>query len=124
MTLQYSRTRTIFVTHQFIGFHRWPDAPPSRAYLASLHRHLFKIRLTIVVAHNDRELEYHDVQDRLVDFIEGGTDLFNAGYDGWSCELVAETIVDWAKRCWPDRDRYAAEVNEDGENGSMVEDRS
>jgi 6-pyruvoyl-tetrahydropterin synthase len=122
MSLTYVTSTDIFVTTEFIAFHRWPKASeyfPKRFYLEDLHRHKFFVRLEIEVAHDDRELEYHEVKESLDAMIRQWTD-----YD-WnetdSCEMMAKWILQWAMDHWPDRHRYMVSVAEDNENGSIVE---
>jgi hypothetical protein len=45
------------------GVHCWPQAPERRAYLRSLHRHLFFVEVSTAVEHDDREIEFHDLQE-------------------------------------------------------------
>lgn len=119
MTYYSSPSMSIFVTTEFIQFHRWTDAPPTRFYLSSLHRHLFQVRLEISVVHDDRELEYHTVLDQLNAFIHD--ELIVNWNVNWSCEAIATRVVYWISELYPDRSLYACTVSEDGENGSTVE---
>lgn len=83
------------------GVHRWPDAPPERAYLASLHRHLFVARAVVYVDHHDRSVEFHDLGDDLRAALRGctgalaygehSTSLLNFGPQ--SCEHLATSIA-------------------------------
>jgi 6-pyruvoyl-tetrahydropterin synthase len=117
--MPYTHTRSIFVTTSFVGFHRWPKAPADVAYLAQLHRHVFGVELEITVEHNDRELEFHQVKRALDSYIQD-TARRRTLDDTWSCEKIAEIVCEWAMLKWPDRLAYTVEVNEDGENGSLV----
>lgn len=47
------------------GFHRWPGATGVRAYLADRHRHLFHLEAVVEVAHDERDIEFHDLQDAM-----------------------------------------------------------
>lgn len=118
MPLQYLHKSSIFVTTDFVGYHMWEDAPAEVAYLASLHRHKFHVRLEVQVRHNDRELEYHTVLKGLAQFI---IELLDSWKWGWSCEDIAQRILSWVMKDYPDRDLYRVTVAEDGENGSTLE---
>ena len=50
------------------GFHRWPGARGVRAYLAERHRHLFHLEANVHVAHDERDVEFHDLQDLIRDW--------------------------------------------------------
>lgn len=119
--MEYMNTTTIFVTTQFVEKHQWSEAPTEVGYLAYPHRHLFMVRLEIEVLHNDRELEYHTVLKDLGWMISD--ELLRAWNLYWSCEDIAQRILTWAKRKWPERLLYRVTVSEDGENGSVMEAR-
>lgn len=75
------------------GLHHWPGAHDSRAYLRDLHRHLFHISVTIPVAHNERDTEFHDLAEiirRLVT-LEIATDFRHdvLHFGARSCESLA-----------------------------------
>lgn len=96
------------------GWHRWPDAPPPRAYLASCHRHLFHVEVRLQVRHDEREVEYHD----LLDFCQGAF----AGGDmgGASCETMARELAQEVTAQFPWR-WLSVSVLEDGEVGALYE---
>lgn len=54
---------TITARATVAGLHHWPDAPDRRAYLRHPHRHLFGLAATVVVEHEDRAVEWHDLAD-------------------------------------------------------------
>lgn len=108
--------RRIEVRHRFEGYHRWADAPEEVAFLRNEHRHMFHVKLSINVKHDDRELEFIMVRSHLVSLITmRGAELGNS-----SCEMIADVILkamlskygDRGMTCW---------VTEDGENGAVVE---
>lgn len=113
--LYKGRTR-IWVTHSLPGFHRYPDAPDEVAYLRNEHRHMFNIKLTMAVKHDNRDVEFHMFKNHLVRTL--GTHLT---IDYKSCEMVARELLNWMESEYPDRGYYAAEVNEDGECGAFLE---
>lgn len=45
--------------------HHWPEAPLKRKYLRHPHVHEFQITAWVEVHHGDREIEFHDLRDRL-----------------------------------------------------------
>lgn len=114
-------SRSIWVTFQRAGFHRYPAAEWEKqladvSYLGQRHRHLFKFRVSIEVWHNDRELEFHQV----LNYCES---LFSTGaleIDYKSVEMLADDL--YLKLA----DRYGTqrimeiEVSEDGECGCVI----
>lgn len=104
---------TIWVTHQAHGLHRWPDAPAHRSYLGDPHRHLFKVRVSMEVDHDDREVEFHDLQEAVALAFPGG----NMG--AISCEMMARHIGRAISSQF--RRPCTVEVSEDGEVGAVVE---
>jgi hypothetical protein len=96
------------------GFHRWPEAPAHRAYLADRHRHLFHVRVEVEVGHGDREIECHDLRDFALE-------AFGAGDMGCqSCEMMAVDLAQKVARRFGDR-RVMVEVLEDGEVGGRFQ---
>jgi len=113
-TMTRART-TITVRWTFEGWHRWPDAPPHRAYLAAKHRHLFHGEVTVVVTDTDRQIEFHDLRDVCVDATR---------IEDWgarSCEVIADSIAVAVQAGWPDQPgELVVAVFEDGECGATV----
>ena len=106
---------TIFVTTQFEGLHRWKDAPEATKFLRHFHRHLFHVRLTINVKHDDRELEFFDVKARLQRAVAVTISKGNTG----SCEQIAIKLLNYLRGYFGGR-KLTCEVSEDGENGAAV----
>jgi hypothetical protein len=114
--------RTIFVTFQKEGIHRYPDAPAGVEFLKNPHRHMFHFRVSISVVHNDRDIEFILFKRELEALYTGGA----MEIDHKSCEMLAEDLIDYIVKAYPGRD-VAVEVSEDGENGatlSFMADRS
>ena len=105
-------TRSIFVTTDFIGFHRWADAPKVVSFLRCRHRHLFKVKVWVDVNHNDRDKEFFIVQDHLNELIGDYVDMNHE--DVGSCEMICEYLLDVCP------DYVAVQVSEDGENGAII----
>ena len=107
----------IWVTTSFIGFHRWTDAPEKTKFLRLMHRHIFHIKLQIEVFHNDRELEFFDIKERLESFVNIN---FSNKEDIGSCEMIGEKIIDYFRKKYGCNRKYKVEVSEDNENGSII----
>lgn len=108
--------RTISVTLTLPGWHTWPAATGQRAYLAHPHRHLFHITTTVEVFGDDREVEFHDLRDR-VEGWWGRTD--NQGNRG-SCEAMALELLDHLDGLFSQRRDMEVSVGEDGEAWATV----
>ena len=79
--------------------------------MRSRHRHLFKVRVTKAVSHNDRQLEFFQQLELLklaIDLLKTKEDV-----ESWSCEH-------WATHILTMLDAHSVEVSEDGENGALV----
>ena len=106
---------TIFVTTNFVGYHRWKDAPEDVGFLANWHRHIFGVRLEVGVSHGDRDVEFFQLKRQLSAFLTmrwEGTE-FEA-----SCEFIAKSIFDFFSK--NDYDVISVSVDEDRENGATV----
>ena len=110
-------TRFIKVRTSFIKMHHWLDAPDEVSFLRNTHRHVFNVIATIPVNHDDRELEYFMVVNNIDDTINRL--LLPDWKETESCEMIAEMIATRLSIIY-DRDNITVEVNEDGENGSIV----
>lgn len=101
----------IFITTQFEAYHSWNEAPEEVGFLKNLHRHIFKVKATWLVNHDNRDLEFF-IQKRKVDkfIVEHFAEkqLVNM-----SCEQMASMIKQQF-------DAIEVEVSEDGENGAIV----
>lgn len=106
----------IYVTTKRIGFHHWADAPSAVSFLRDKHRHVFHVKATFNVKHEDRDLEFLLMQDKLNDILRNYwiKHIENLG----SCEMIAtyvlSTFIAEGYCC------VSVEVSEDGENGSIV----
>lgn len=105
---------TIFVKFTEIGFHSWPGAPKHREYLCHPHRHLFHVKVTTEVEHDDRQIEFHDLMDAarkwFTTYLQQMT---------WSCEQYARALAtDLAGQY---KQAFTVIVEEDGECGAIVD---
>ena len=106
---------SIWVTTQFEGFHSWGNAPEEVKFLRDNHRHIFKVKVTLEVKHDDREVEFFIFKKQLEGFIQDSFKSENVG----SCEMIANIIKGYVKLVYPGR-KVSVEVSEDGENGACV----
>lgn len=107
-------TNYIWITTQFEGFHKYPDAPDEVKFLQNTHRHLFKIKVYIEVRHNDREIEFFMFK-RFIEKYFKTTQLVNK-----SCEMISDELCEYIRDEYPNR-KIKIEVSEDGENGCEKE---
>jgi hypothetical protein len=111
-----NRRTEVFVTCQFEGFHCWPEAPDEFAYLRTIHRHIFHVRLHKEVKHNDRDIEFIELKRQVLDYC---LKTYGSGHDQaprwsrFSCEDVAHDLFSMFNAT-------RVEVSEDGENGTIV----
>jgi hypothetical protein len=117
--------RTIFVTFQKEGIHKYPAAAtdPSLAtgdeydvsFLATPHRHIFHFNVVIEVFHNDRDIEFIQFKRWLLNLYSTGT----LELDYKSCEMLSDDLYYQIAARYPNRD-VAITVSEDGENGATI----
>lgn len=95
------------------GFHRWPNAHEERKYLRDRHRHLFHITVWTEVHHDERDVEFHDLQDVIREWWGPGA----REWDASSCETIAREL---ATHLYVSHDTlaYRIDVSEDGESGA------
>ncbi len=114
---------TVISTFTLNGFHAWDGAPSELTYLSMRHRHEFRFRIECRVGHDDRQVEFHQLQRaarRHIDALypHGG----NGGeleFGSRSCEMIAREVLEClTKNGWT---LSAVEVWEDGECGARVE---
>jgi hypothetical protein len=102
---------TIWVTSRFAAFHRWVDAPKSTLFLRDFHRHVFHVKLSVRVSHQNRQVEFFDLKSRLEKYLD---EMYVGKRFELSCEQIAADLLRRFSACW-------CEVSEDGENGAVVE---
>lgn len=111
--------RSVWVTFQKVGFHRYPAAETDPSlddvkFLAQLHRHKFHFKVEVSVVHNDRDIEFFQLQRELEGLYEGELEV-----DYKSCEMLAEDLIHYLTVKYPNR-KYTVTVSEDGENGATL----
>lgn len=110
---------SIYVSTSFTGFHCWPQAPEQVAFLRVLHRHRFGVKVQVAVTHSDRDVEFFILQADVNEYVRNVLQPTLAKKQSMSCEMMAEAIIDGLTL-----KKYlvrSVEVNEDGENGALVE---
>jgi len=107
----------IYVTTQHEFIHQYIDAPEEVGYLRFPHRHLAHIKVQIEVFNDDREIEFILCKHWL------DKELRLASYTDMSCEAVARYILKLVQEKYPGERDVIVEVNEDNENGAIVEYR-
>jgi len=117
--------RTIFVTFQKEGIHRYPAAATDPAlatgdeydvsFLANPHRHIFHFRVAIDVFHNDRDIEFIQFKRWLENLYKDSI----LALDYKSCEMIADDLYVQIAARYPNR-CVTIDVSEDGENGCTI----
>lgn len=110
-------TKHVFITTQFEGYHCWPEAPEIVAFLRTLHRHIFKVEVAVVVKESNREVEFFLLKQAVNRAIHGSLQPSLLAKKTLSCEMMAEHLIEALKNAYQ---IFSVEVNEDGENGSVV----
>lgn len=114
----------IIVKTQYEGIHRYKDAPDQVSFLRDYHRHIFNIEAKIEVFHEDRELEFIMVKQKINAYFDKLKDeygVYNMGDQ--SCEMIAKRIIDLLKENYGNR-KITVSVFEDNENGAVVEEEN
>ena len=104
------------------GTHCWPDAPLGRGYLAARHRHLFKVEVWTPVAHDERDIEFHDLKAAVNSCIAAMGTLSPSGlrdFGGTSCEGMARTLAELLRSHGIRASRIV--WSEDGEFDAVIE---
>lgn len=100
------------------GLHKWYNCDIEEVmYLKNLHRHNFGITAYVETSHNDRDVEFiefkHQIEKYLKDkYFDAKFNCLNFG--SMSCEMIASELLEKFNLC-------KCEVNEDNENGAIVE---
>lgn len=97
------------------GFHRWEGAPSYVEYLASRHRHIFEVRCSFLVGHEDRQIEINSMQNQIDAY------LFNSygnpcEFNGMSCEMIARELME----AFAEDNMIECQVLEDGYGGATL----
>ena len=79
------------------ALHYWEDAPDRRFYLKTPHRHTFMVTAHVPVRKADRELEFHDLQEKLAEILKilAGRNVYGTpSFEGMSCEHIGQKILE------------------------------
>lgn len=104
----------IYVSTQFEGFHKYPDAPNGVEFLKHRHRHIFYLKIYIEVFHNERDIEFI-LFKRYINSLVQDNDFNNL-----SCESIADKLYKVINNDYPKR-RIKIDISEDNENGVYKE---
>lgn len=112
------KTQTVVCcTLHIAAIHAWPDAPVQVYFLQKFHRHVFHIKCCVPVEHDDRDVEFIMLKNKIAtwlieqfDFDEENGALF---LGSMSCEMLAKQLIEAF-------DLSYCSVYEDGENGAEV----
>jgi len=107
----------VYCTLQIEGTHNWPGCPFDEvAYLRDPHRHVFHIKAYKQVGHHDRDTEFIVLKHQIIKYFKRcywNEDQYLHVFGAKSCEMIAQELIDCfgLSKC---------DVNEDGENGSIL----
>jgi hypothetical protein len=106
--------KTVILDVDVEGYHSYPDAPEAVSFLRGVHRHLFRVRVGLVVSDKNREREIFLEQNALCVSIES---VYGkpAQFGSLSCEAISEWILSVVQgSVW-------CEVLEDGRGGARID---
>lgn len=95
-----------------VGFHRYPTAPQFCLYLAARHRHVFVVRCSFEVIHNNRQVEINDRQNEIESYLcsKYGRP---CEFGDMSCEDIAQELIEYFGAS-------KVQVLEDGYGGATI----
>lgn len=115
-----SQRSYITVCLEVPGVHYYPES--TREYLKVLHRHDFKICVSLEVTDPNREFEFYDVQEYLrdtLDMLYPHIDVSTYNFGTRSCEHIAQKLFSVLRKKYP---LFTVKVEEDKFNSSTVAD--
>lgn len=103
----------IIVNTRFSAIHCWPDCPISEvSYLRNPHRHEFHVTVKAPVSHDNRQIEFIQLKNKINQFIRKHWEEKDLG--SVSCEMLCEELRQQFPIC-----KYVR-IMEDGENGAEI----
>lgn len=120
--------KEIYCTLQIQGTHNWPDCPfDDVGFLRENHRHVFHIKAYKFVTHNNRDVEFIRLKNKILKYLndkyeipvgnkQGDTFIHEYkihAFGSKSCEMIGEELIQQF-------DLSKCDVSEDNENGSVV----
>ncbi len=119
--MYYQKRIYVYCTYSFEAIHRWSNCNIEEVeFLKYPHRHKFNCRVKVEVNHNDRDIEFIVLSRRLKEFINANILNDCSDIGTLSCEMIAEKIFDYFNLLYPNKNYWEIEVNEDGENGAIL----
>lgn len=109
---------TIYSRLNVEGLHQWGNCPIDEVlYLKLLHRHNFEIIAYANTTHNDRDIEFIEFKHKIDKYLKDKyfDEIYKClNFGNMSCEMIATELIEYF-------DLVKCEVNEDRENGAIVE---
>ena len=106
--------KNVIIKLQFSATHAWPGCEIGEvAYLRHEHRHTFFITMKFPITHDDRDIEFISMKNKVHEFIQKNWEGEDLG--SWSCEMLAKELIHQFSSC-----NYVS-VFEDNENGAEVD---
>jgi hypothetical protein len=105
------------------GYHSWKEAPNIVKFLRDVHRHLFRIAVTVKVTNkivdDNRQVEFFCLQNDIQSAIADNFEIIFSGWDfkNNSCENLAESVANYLKELG--YSIYEVEVSEDDESSGI-----
>jgi 6-pyruvoyl-tetrahydropterin synthase len=120
---------TITVRTQFEGLHYWDSAPEKVAFLRNMHRHIFKIEVSVDVKHDDRDTEFFIFKNDIDVFLKNIGEQYHPematlrNLGGRSCEMIANMINEYVISKYNKSITFVrTKVQEDDENAGISEE--
>ncbi len=108
----------IWIKTNYIGFHRWKEAPEECKYLRDLHRHTFNVKVWLEVKHNERDVEFYTFKKQINTLL---THPFMHQHSS-SCEMYCDALHHLIQEELKIKDReIRISIDEDGEAGAYKE---
>jgi len=118
------KKRQIWIKTSFKGTHNWPECPyEDVSFLRDRHFHIFHVKVTIDVEHNDRDIEFIRFKNFIDEAIShygiqyGGNDVKELGR--MSCEDIADDLHRAIESRYPDRS-MVIDISEDEHVGATI----
>lgn len=102
----------IVIRTSFSALHCWPDCPIKEvSYLKQVHRHVFHVEMKWPVNHNDRDIEFIQMKNRVNKWLQLNYE--GADLGATSCEMMCEELMGMFQASF-------VSVFEDNENGAEM----
>lgn len=108
---------TVYCTLQVEGVHRWLECPIEEvSYLRDYHRHIFHVKASVNVTHDDRFVEFIELKHKIQAYLRSrywNQEWQLLHFGDRSCEMIARELIS-------EFHLSECEVSEDGENGAVL----